>query len=181
MKFSWVISWVRWFSFVEIIVLKIISVLVLRVVEIICVRWTTQSFYLYLSKLRSQGYPLAMESFPSGHCSLCLVQPSGWLASSLLETRLGSEDRDGLRNVGLCKTEPPHLADNPRKLHYTHSPGKHQIMYNTCHLVVLTFLKFHSSSLPFLGSCRCSVGLACLFPVSLILKVINFLSRKLCS
>jgi hypothetical protein len=29
------------------------------------------------------------------------------------------EDRDGLRNVGLYKTEPPQPADNPRKLHYT--------------------------------------------------------------
>jgi hypothetical protein len=39
-----------------------------------------------------------------------------------------NEDRDGLRNVGLYKTEPPHPADNPRKLHYTHLPGKHQIV-----------------------------------------------------
>jgi hypothetical protein len=28
------------------------------------------------------------------------------------------EDRDGLRNVGLYKTEPPYPADSPRKLHY---------------------------------------------------------------
>jgi hypothetical protein len=40
------------------------------------------------------------------------------------------EDRDGLQNGGLYKTEPPHPADNPRKLHYTHSPGKHQILYS---------------------------------------------------
>jgi hypothetical protein len=33
MKFSWVISWVRWFSFVETNVSKTISVLILRVVE----------------------------------------------------------------------------------------------------------------------------------------------------
>jgi hypothetical protein len=34
-----------------------------------------------------------------------------------------------LRVVGLYKTEPPYPADSPRKLHYTHSPGKHQIIY----------------------------------------------------
>jgi hypothetical protein len=55
MKFSQVISRVRWFSLVETNVLKTISVLVLRVIEIIWVRWTTQSFYLYLSNLCSQG------------------------------------------------------------------------------------------------------------------------------
>jgi hypothetical protein len=48
MKFSWFISQVRWFSLVETNVSKTISVLVFRVVEIIWVRWTTQSFYLYL-------------------------------------------------------------------------------------------------------------------------------------
>jgi hypothetical protein len=63
MKFSWVISRVRWSSFAETNVLKTISVLVLRVVEIIWVRWTTQSFYLYLSKLHSQGCPLATGGF----------------------------------------------------------------------------------------------------------------------
>jgi len=35
MKFSWVISWVRWFSFVGTNVSKTISVLVLRAVEIL--------------------------------------------------------------------------------------------------------------------------------------------------
>jgi hypothetical protein len=50
MKFSRFISQVRWFSFVETNISKTISVLILRVVEIIWVRWTTQSFYLYLSK-----------------------------------------------------------------------------------------------------------------------------------
>jgi hypothetical protein len=65
MKFSQVISRVRWFSFVETNVSKTISVLVLRVIEIIGVRWTTQSFYLYLSELRSQGCPLATEGFLS--------------------------------------------------------------------------------------------------------------------
>jgi hypothetical protein len=49
MKFSQAISQVRWFSFVETNVLKTISVLVLRVVELMWVRWTTQTFYLYLS------------------------------------------------------------------------------------------------------------------------------------
>jgi hypothetical protein len=63
MKFSRVISQVRWFSFIETNVSKTISVLVLRVAEIIWVRWTTQSFYLYLSKLRSQGCPLATGVF----------------------------------------------------------------------------------------------------------------------
>jgi hypothetical protein len=38
------------------------------------------------------------------------------------------EGRDGLRNVGLYKTEPPHPADSPRKMYYTHLPGKHQIV-----------------------------------------------------
>jgi hypothetical protein len=61
MKFSRVISRVRWFSFVETNVSKTISVLLLRVVEIIWVRWTTQSFYLYLSKFHSQDCPLAIE------------------------------------------------------------------------------------------------------------------------
>jgi hypothetical protein len=41
------------------------------------------------------------------------------------------EDRDGLRNVGLYKTEPPYPADSPKKLHYTHSPGQHQIVYRS--------------------------------------------------
>jgi hypothetical protein len=63
MKFSRVISQVRWFSLVETNISKTISVLVLRVVEIIWVRWTTQSFYLYLSKLRSQGCLLATGGF----------------------------------------------------------------------------------------------------------------------
>jgi hypothetical protein len=63
MKFSRVISRVRWFSFEETNVSKTISVLGLRVVQIIWVRWTTQSFYLYLSKLRSQGCPLATAYF----------------------------------------------------------------------------------------------------------------------
>jgi hypothetical protein len=40
------------------------------------------------------------------------------------------KDRDGLRNVGFYKTEPPYLVDSLRKLHYTHSPGKHQTIYN---------------------------------------------------
>jgi hypothetical protein len=35
MKFSWAISWVRWFSFVETNISKTISVLVLRVVELV--------------------------------------------------------------------------------------------------------------------------------------------------
>jgi hypothetical protein len=34
MKFFWVISWVRWFSFVETNVSKTISILVLRVAEL---------------------------------------------------------------------------------------------------------------------------------------------------
>jgi hypothetical protein len=38
------------------------------------------------------------------------------------------EDRDGLQNVSLYYTEPPHPADNPRKLNYTYSPGKHKIV-----------------------------------------------------
>jgi len=59
MKFSQAISWVRWFSFIETNVSKTISVLILRVVELMWVRWTTQSFYLYLSKLCSQGCPFA--------------------------------------------------------------------------------------------------------------------------
>jgi hypothetical protein len=41
MKFSRAISRVRWFSFLETNVSKIISVLVLRVVELMWVRWTT--------------------------------------------------------------------------------------------------------------------------------------------
>jgi hypothetical protein len=58
MKFSQAISWVRWFSFLETNVSKTISALVLRV-ELMWVGWTTQSFYLYLSKLHSQGCPSA--------------------------------------------------------------------------------------------------------------------------
>jgi len=60
MKFSWSISQGRWFSFLETNVSKTVSVLVLRVVELMWVRWTTQSFYLYLSKLHSQGHPFAI-------------------------------------------------------------------------------------------------------------------------
>jgi hypothetical protein len=41
MKFSQAISQVRWFSFVETNVSKTISLLGLRVVELMWVRWTT--------------------------------------------------------------------------------------------------------------------------------------------
>jgi hypothetical protein len=30
------------------------------------------------------------------------------------------EDRDGLRNVGIHKTEPPYAADSPKELHHKH-------------------------------------------------------------
>jgi hypothetical protein len=43
------------------------------------------------------------------------------------------EDRDGLRNVGLLTAQPFYLADSPRELHHTQSPGKQQI---SLHLVV---------------------------------------------
>jgi hypothetical protein len=66
MKFSRAISRVRWFNFLETNVSKTISVLVLRVVELMWVRWTTQSFYLYLSKLRSQGRPFATGDLGAG-------------------------------------------------------------------------------------------------------------------
>jgi hypothetical protein len=83
MKFSWAISWVRWFRFVETSVSKTISVLTLRVVELMWVMWTTRTFYLYLSKLRSQGHPFAtgdlwVQSLPS------LPGSAFWLASMLL-------------------------------------------------------------------------------------------------
>jgi hypothetical protein len=68
MKFSRAISRVRWFSFVETIVSKTVSVLVLRVV-------------------------VELNNNPE------------------------DEDRDGLRNDGFYKTEPPYPADSPRKLH----------------------------------------------------------------
>jgi hypothetical protein len=122
MKFSRVISRVRWFSLVETNVSKTISALVLRVVEIIWVRWTTQSFYLYPSKLRSQGCPLAIKGFSSGHCSLCLVQPSGWLASSLSETRIGSENfiiltrQESIKSY-IASQEVPHFLWN-QNVHY---------------------------------------------------------------
>jgi hypothetical protein len=83
MKFSRVIIRVRWFSFVETNVSKTISVLVIRVAEIIWVRWTTQSFYLYLSKLRSQGCPLATGGF-SVRSLLSLPGSAFWLASILV-------------------------------------------------------------------------------------------------
>jgi hypothetical protein len=83
MKFSWAISQVRWFSLVETNVLKTISVLILRVVKIIWVRWTTQSFYLYLSKLRSQGRPLATGVF-SVRSLLSLPGSAFWMASILI-------------------------------------------------------------------------------------------------
>jgi hypothetical protein len=90
MKFSRVISQVRWFSFVETSVSKIISVLLLRVVEIIWVRWTTQSFYLYLSKLRSEGCPLATGGF-SVRSLLSLPGSAFWLASIVKVQWLQSE------------------------------------------------------------------------------------------
>jgi hypothetical protein len=34
------------------------------------------------------------------------------------------KDRDGLRNVGLLTAQPFDLADSPRELHHTQSPGK---------------------------------------------------------
>jgi hypothetical protein len=90
MKFSRVISRVRWFSLVETIVSKTISVLVLRVVEIIWVRWTTQSFYLYLSKLRS-GPSVSHWGYKGLGCP---PNPDYFYDPE-------DEDRDGLRNVGL--------------------------------------------------------------------------------
>jgi hypothetical protein len=71
MKFSWAISRVRWFSFVETNVSKTISVLVLRVDVV-----------------------------------------------------------NNPEDVGFYETETLYPADSPRKLRYTHSPGKHQIVYN---------------------------------------------------
>jgi len=79
MKFSWAISQVRWFSLLETTVSKTISVLVLRVVELMWVRWTTQS-YLYLSKLHSQGHLFATGDLWAG--SLPTLPGSAfWLAS----------------------------------------------------------------------------------------------------
>jgi hypothetical protein len=66
MKFSRAVSRVRWFSFLESNVSETISVLVLRVVELVWVRWTTQSFYLCLSKLCSQGRPFAAGDLRAG-------------------------------------------------------------------------------------------------------------------
>jgi len=39
------------------------------------------------------------------------------------------EDRDGLRNVGFFTVQPLDLADRPRELHFTQSPGKQQILH----------------------------------------------------
>jgi hypothetical protein len=89
--FSQAISWVRWFSFVETSILKTISVLILMVVELMWVRWTTQSFYLYLQSSILRAACLSLLTYRSGHCPLYLVQPSGWEAYSLLDTRLGSD------------------------------------------------------------------------------------------
>jgi hypothetical protein len=89
MKLSRVISRVRWFSLVETKVSKTISVLVLRVVEIIWVRWTTRSFYLYLSKLR----PIATGGFPV-RLLLSLPGSAFWLPSILV---IGSQARQAKR------------------------------------------------------------------------------------
>jgi hypothetical protein len=99
LKFSQVISQVRWFSLVETNVLKTISVLVLRVVEIIWVRWTTQFFYLYLSKLHSQGHPLATGGF-SIRSLLSLPGSAFWLASILV---IGKQARLRLKPLCLLK------------------------------------------------------------------------------
>jgi hypothetical protein len=48
------------------------------------------------------------------------------------------EDRDGLQNIGFLTAQPFDLADSPRKLHHTQSPGKHQIS-----LVTRVFLVDH--------------------------------------
>jgi hypothetical protein len=99
MKFSRVISRVRWFSLVETNVSKTISVLVLRVTEIIWVRWTTQSFYLYLSNLRSQGRLLATWGF-NVRSLLSLPGSAFWLASILV---IGNQVRLWLKPFSLLK------------------------------------------------------------------------------
>jgi hypothetical protein len=38
------------------------------------------------------------------------------------------EVRDGLRNVAFFTVQPLEPADGPKELHYTQSPGKHQIL-----------------------------------------------------
>jgi hypothetical protein len=99
MKFSRVISRVRCFSLVETNVSKTIYVLVLRVVEIIWVRSTTQSFYLYLSKLRSQGCLLATGGFPI-RSLLSLPGSAFWLASILV---IGNQAQLRLKPLSLLK------------------------------------------------------------------------------
>jgi hypothetical protein len=100
MQFSQaIISWVRWFSFVETNVSKTISVLVLRVVELMWVRWTTQTFYLYLSKLRSQGRPFATGDLRVGSLP-SLPGSAFWLASILV---IGYQARLRLKLLSLLK------------------------------------------------------------------------------
>jgi hypothetical protein len=52
----------------------------------------------------------------------------GWPPYPVQLNNPEDEDRDGLQNVGLQKTEPPYLADSPKKLHHAHLLGKHQIV-----------------------------------------------------
>jgi hypothetical protein len=49
--------------------------------------------------------------------------------SSLSDQYPEDEDRDGLRNVGFFTAQPFDLADSPRELHHTQSPGKQSISF----------------------------------------------------
>jgi hypothetical protein len=56
MKFSRAISWVRWFSFVETNVSETISVLILRVVELINYSFYALLFTFYLHKQQGKRF-----------------------------------------------------------------------------------------------------------------------------
>jgi hypothetical protein len=50
------------------------------------------------------------------------------------------EDRDGLRNVGLLTAQPFYLADSPKELNHTRSPGKQQIPIKINHKILLEMI-----------------------------------------
>jgi hypothetical protein len=64
MKFSRVISRVRWFSFLETNVSKTISVLVLKVVELMWIRWRRRRSLFTADPVGQPSLCLGFEPFP---------------------------------------------------------------------------------------------------------------------
>jgi len=113
-KFFQVISQVEWLNSEQTNVLSTISVLILRVVAWLGI----QSIFCIPAQ------------------ALCSLLQQTQSFSRYIKERVNpqlchnpeDEGRDGPRNVGLFTVQPLNPADNPKKLHHNHLPGKRQIV-----------------------------------------------------